>query len=582
LYYFVFFYLVFFTLMNAFSLSNCRSLSHNYLTAIPPSVPKFTKLQSFHGNNISLVPRGLSTYFLERFSAGMLLSLDNNPSHCGFYLDPLNNNVSFICLCNVAQYYYGDSYCESTDRFISLPVYFSNTANQTKEWVEKNVTNIADFSQIGFDSSTDNPQIPQIVNVTVTGNNGTDIYNYLSAAVDNAFDEVYSFQNSDYEFHPSRVQVLGYLNTLIQQEFQAIPNPFVPTHFTYWLTNNSACGTKLPAPNGLQFIGNVLSGQPSGVFGGDFFVCALDSYSKQVAMFAEVNLRVFDCGNQTCENKGHCRTELSSTTMTGNPDCVCTAHYKGIFCEETNFENSNNTPTIVGAVVGLTVALFACLSLALFIRRRQRQRKDYHVFISYRVDTDKDLAEMLCRKLETESVPMRDETRLNVKVFWDAKDIQDGSNWKQTFLQALQHSCLFLPIVSEAALEPMKRIMPQDSKPDNVLLEYEVAMKLQKAKLIAVLPLLVGRRNKENGQKVERFNFELFGAHTFPATSSTTLQDVPISTTITSLYANQGIFLTRVGPDVVMCRPPPDPTGRVADEISIFPRVVKVGEFCCG
>jgi hypothetical protein len=145
-------------------------------------------------------------------------------------------------------------------------------------------------------------------------------------------------------------------------------------------------------------------------------------------------------------------------------------------------------------------------------------------------------------------VPLTSERRIQVKVFWDTKDIRDGSNWRDVFLEAVRHSCLFLPIVSEAGIAPIKEVRPSDAKMDNVLLEYETAIQQQKRKLTAILPLLVGQRIPAEN-RFARFSFEQYGGHLFPATGSVTSPAVPICETMTGIFSNQGLLLSHVTDD---------------------------------
>ena len=54
---------------------------------------------------------------------------------------------------------------------------------------------------------------------------------------------------------------------------------------------------------------------------------------------------------------------------------------------------------------------------------------------------------------------------------------------------------MFVPLVSEAAIEAIKAVTPGDKKDDNVLLEYEHAIAMHTAKRLAVLPVLIGWRD---------------------------------------------------------------------------------------
>ncbi|MFK5282795.1 hypothetical protein ACI3PL_24835, partial [Lacticaseibacillus paracasei] len=83
----------------------------------------------------------------------------------------------------------------------------------------------------------------------------------------------------------------------------------------------------------------------------------------------------------------------------------------------------------------------------------------------------------LCEKLQRRFV----EDDIRVKCFFDKQDIKSAEDWCVKFRTALQHSCLFVPLVSEAGIAPMKNVKPTDRFPDNFLVEMEDAIKLKKA-----------------------------------------------------------------------------------------------------
>ena len=83
---------------------------------------------------------------------------------------------------------------------------------------------------------------------------------------------------------------------------------------------------------------------------------------------------------------------------------------------------------IVGVVVGPVFGGLLMISLLYVVRRKRRllekRKKDYHVFISYRVATDSDLSEQLCNRLQTEFV---DDSGMPIKCYFDRQDIRDGT-----------------------------------------------------------------------------------------------------------------------------------------------------------
>lgn len=111
-----------------------------------------------------------------------------------------------------------------------------------------------------------------------------------------------------------------------------------------------------------------------------------------------------------------------------------------------------------------------------------------HVFISYRVDSDANVADKLCDKLRAEGV----------KVWLDRREIRGGKKWDEEFANGLAASAIFVPIISRKALartekRPGFADLAEDARCDNVLLEYRLAGELQERKrLRAIFPLFVG------------------------------------------------------------------------------------------
>ena len=119
-----------------------------------------------------------------------------------------------------------------------------------------------------------------------------------------------------------------------------------------------------------------------------------------------------------------------------------------------------------------------------------------HIFISYRVASDRQLARRLYDLLtdifdaggyrpEAAGLPgVLDQTRL-----------EDGQRWDSGFMEGLANAWFFVPIVSCGSVGPMCQLGGEEEHDwtDNVLLEWTVALELhQRGRVKAVLPLLVG------------------------------------------------------------------------------------------
>jgi hypothetical protein len=91
----------------------------------------------------------------------------------------------------------------------------------------------------------------------------------------------------------------------------------------------------------------------------------------------------------------------------------------------------------------------------------------YDCFISYRKDSDIDLARVIYFALKSEGV----------KAFIDFHCLAPGENWKDGFLKGLMQSRCFVPLISSSGLKCVRDIHA-DHSVDNLLLEFETALKV--------------------------------------------------------------------------------------------------------
>ncbi|KAI8852161.1 hypothetical protein BC829DRAFT_385301 [Chytridium lagenaria] len=98
-------------------------------------------------------------------------------------------------------------------------------------------------------------------------------------------------------------------------------------------------------------------------------------------------------------------------------------------------------------------------------------------FLSYRVDTEKSFSQTLAHALDA-------GVRSSVA-------IHAGEEWIESFITGLWNSVVFVPVCSDAAMRKMKTA---HETPDNMLLEWEIALDIRDKKLrdISVFPVLVG------------------------------------------------------------------------------------------
>jgi len=104
------------------------------------------------------------------------------------------------------------------------------------------------------------------------------------------------------------------------------------------------------------------------------------------------------------------------------------------------------------------------------------------MFLSYRVSSDAALVETLYDKLCAQGVD----------VWWDKKCLPPGQPWEEGFADGVMKAQIFVPVLSKAALAPFAALQP-DSRCDNVLLEYRLALELKaRGELQAIFPVFVG------------------------------------------------------------------------------------------
>ena len=141
--------------------------------------------------------------------------------------------------------------------------------------------------------------------------------------------------------------------------------------------------------------------------------------------------------------------------------------------------------------LGLTTNEDMRLLTAYFAKLDAMVNKMTHVFISYRVASDRQLARRLYDTLSEISIG---ETGQRIRVYLDQTRLEDGQRWDSGFMQGLANSWVFVPIVSVGSVGPMVQLGQNEDWTDNVLLEWAAALELhQRGRLKAVLPLLVGQ-----------------------------------------------------------------------------------------
>eukprot|EP01030_Chromulinospumella_sphaerica_P034344 gene34344-biopygen9953 len=117
------------------------------------------------------------------------------------------------------------------------------------------------------------------------------------------------------------------------------------------------------------------------------------------------------------------------------------------------------------------------------VARLSGQKASYDVFISYRVWSDKDHVKKLHDEL----------TSKGLKVYWDAKCLEDGQNWEEGFCSGVVDCRFFVPVLSREGLSNLSTLDDPSKPCDNVLLEHRLALELKEMGLIeGIFPILMG------------------------------------------------------------------------------------------
>ena len=114
---------------------------------------------------------------------------------------------------------------------------------------------------------------------------------------------------------------------------------------------------------------------------------------------------------------------------------------------------------------------------------------EFDVFISYRVNSELQIAELLYNAL----------IKCGLRVFWDKKSLKNGELWREGFCKGLIRSSIFVPLFSKDAMNhPTMRTnnweqLKSDSNCDNVLLEHRLAIEMKSRGLLdKIFPIFIG------------------------------------------------------------------------------------------
>ena len=238
------------------------------------------------------------------------------------------------------------------------------------------------------------------------------------------------------------------------------------------------------------------------------------------------------CVPDYCNGNGECSLDMGAQAT-----CSCAQGFSGDRCETQ--AGGSSTQERFEHTIGIILALIVPLLIVQTLGWMTKPVKEFHVFVSYRVASDAALARRVTRTLSEHEV----EPGMRVRCFLDQKDISTGVNWQDAFEMGLQRSCLFLPLVSVAGMAPFEHVSVFDESPDNLLREFELALRLAAKGRIAILPLLVG----DVGPDGEERPFSAFDVSHLPNGPSTTESQRPVRETVKRMLAVQGVFVPPSG-----------------------------------
>ena len=126
--------------------------------------------------------------------------------------------------------------------------------------------------------------------------------------------------------------------------------------------------------------------------------------------------------------------------------------------------------------------------------RLQGGEPQWDVFLSYRVDSDSGHVEELYNEL----------LERGLKPWWDKKCLLPGQNWEEGFCSGLVSSRCMVCLLSRGAVKnPTKprnnfEFLQEDSKCDNVLLEWRLALELKERGMIeGIFPVMIGDKGPD-------------------------------------------------------------------------------------
>ncbi|KAI8852163.1 hypothetical protein BC829DRAFT_82356 [Chytridium lagenaria] len=159
----------------------------------------------------------------------------------------------------------------------------------------------------------------------------------------------------------------------------------------------------------------------------------------------------------------------------------CFKAQKGTFAKPKDSNESAVTPAV--AIDNVTNSWQARVKTNWMCKKSGAQ---HSFFLSYRVDTEKSFSQTLAHALDAGV-----RSSLTIHAFLDVHCLTSGAEWIDSFIIGLWNSTVFVPVCSDAAMRKMKAA---HETPDNMLLEWEIALDIRDKNLhdISIFPVLVG------------------------------------------------------------------------------------------
>ncbi|KAJ3038674.1 hypothetical protein HDV00_000423 [Rhizophlyctis rosea] len=153
-------------------------------------------------------------------------------------------------------------------------------------------------------------------------------------------------------------------------------------------------------------------------------------------------------------------------------------------------------------------------------------RSEHGYFISYRVSADHDIANLFRNELQ----------ELGIHIYVDQHCLIEGKSWQEGFMQGLFHSKTILLLCSAKSL---LNIRWAHIKPDNMLLEWEHALRLNERNDTTIIPIFIS----DSDGPFTSYSTHYYASQVHSHPASPRLNTV--WETMTALFAVQGLHLRK-------------------------------------